>query len=167
MLDATEVTFAQEAPDRVRVEGARAAPRTATYKVSVGYRDGWLGEGQISYGGPGAVARAHLAGKVVGERLKLCGFAYDELRIDLIGIDSLHGPAPDRPEPYEVRLRVAGRSADARSAEAIGWEVDTLYTNGPQGGAGASRGLREIYAVQSVLLARERVRHRIETVSAP
>ena len=167
VLDATEVTFTQEAPDRVRVRGARAAPRTATYKVSVGYRDGWLGEGQISYGGPGAVARARLAGEVVGERLKLCGFAYDQLRIELIGIDSLHGAAPDRPEPYEVRLRVAGRCDDKRGAEAIGWEVDTLYTNGPQGGAGASRDVREIYAVQSVLLARDRVRYRIEKVSAP
>ena len=166
VLDVTELSFAEEAADRVRVEGARARPRTPTHKVSVGYFDGYIGEGQISYGGPGAVARARLAGEVVEERLRLCGFAFDELRVELIGIDSLHGPAPDRPEPYEVRLRVAGRTAERKSAEAIGWEVETLYTNGPQGGAGAFRQAREIYAVQSVLLPRELVAMRIELVAA-
>ena len=165
VLDATGIDFNESGQDQVTLAGARARPRTPTYKVSVGYFDGYLGEGQISYGGPGAVARARLAGEVVRERLRLCGYSYDQLRVELIGLDSLHGPADDRPEPYEVRLRVAGRSADKRTADAVGWEVDTLYTNGPQGGAGATRSLREIYAVQSVLLDRAKVAHRVESVT--
>jgi hypothetical protein len=166
VLDVTEVRFAEERPDRVRVTGAHARPRTPTYKVSVGYFDGYIGEGQISYGGPNAVARARLAGEVVCERLRLRGFAYDELRSELIGLDSLHGPGEGRTEPYEVRLRVAGRTPSRAAAEELGWEVDTLLTNGPQGGAGATAQVREIYAVQSVLLAREAVSTRIETVRA-
>lgn len=166
VLDVTAVGFVEERADRVRVAGARARPRTPTYKVSVGYFDGYMGEGQLSYGGPNAVARARLAGEVVAERLRLRGLAYDELRCELIGLDSLHGPGAGRPEPYEVRLRVAGRTASRAAAEELGWEVETLLTNGPQGGAGHFGQVREIYAVQSVLLAREAVTTRIETVAA-
>lgn len=166
VLDATGVRFEQAGPDRVRAAGARAAPRTPAYKVSVGYFDGYAGEGQISYAGPNAVARARLAAEIVAERLRIRGFAYDEWRVDLIGLDSLHGPGPGRPEPYETRLRVAGRCAGRRAAAAIGHEVETLLTNGPQGGAGDSRSVREILAVQSVLLPRELVRPRVETVRA-
>ncbi len=166
VLDATAIRFHQAGPDQVRVTGARAAPRTASYKVSVGYFDGYIGEGQISYAGPNAAARARLAAEVVAERLAMRGFTYDDWRVDLIGIDSLHGPAPDRPEPYEVRLRLSGRCADRRTAEAIGWEVETLLTNGPQGGAGDSKSAREILAVQSVLLPRSLVTTRTEIVRA-
>jgi hypothetical protein len=166
VLDLSGVDLRPAGPDRVRVEGARARPRTPTYKVSIGYLDGYLGEGQLSYGGPNAVARARLAGEVVRERLRLRGLHYDELRVELIGIDSLHGPGEGRPEPYEVRLRVVGRARERRLAEEIGWEVETLYTNGPQGGAGDSRQVREVLAVQSVLLPRELVRPRVEVVTA-
>jgi hypothetical protein len=154
VLDVTDVDFVAEGKDRVRVTGARARERTASYKVSVGYRDGYIGEGQMSYGGPNAAARARLAGEIVTERLKLRGFAYAELRVDYIGMSSLHGAAERRDEPYEVRLRVAARTPDKRAAEAVGGEVETLYTNGPAGGAGDFKAVREILAVQSVLLPR-------------
>jgi len=167
VLDMQGIKLTEVARDRVKVEGARARPRTPTYKVSVGYFDGYLGEGELSYGGPNAVARARLAGDVVKERLAMLGFEFNDLRIDLIGLDSLHGPADGRPEPYEVRLRVAGRTARREAAEAVGWEVSALYTNGPSGGAGDYVNVREILAVQSVLLPRELAPFRVELVSAP
>jgi hypothetical protein len=157
VLDVSDVDFVEAGRDRIRVEGARARPRTPSYKVSVGYLDGYIGEGQMSYGGPNALARARLAGEIVAERLKLRGYSYDEMRIDYIGLSSLHGAVGPRPEPYEVRLRVAARTRDRRAAEAVGAEVETLYTNGPAGGAGDFKAVREILAVQSVLLPREKV----------
>ena len=166
VLDLRAVRLTAGRSDRVSLSGARARPRTGTYKVSVGYFDGYLGEGELSYGGPNAVARARLAGEIVAERLRLRGFAYDDLRADLIGLDSLHGPGGARPEPYEVRLRVAGRARARKAAEAVGFEVAALYTNGPAGGAGDSARVREILAVQSVLLPREAVRPRVELVEA-
>jgi hypothetical protein len=167
VLDMTGIALRQIARNRVAVAGAAARPRTDSYKVSVGYFDGYLGEGELSYGGANAVARARLAGEVVRERLALRGFSYDDLRCDLIGLDSLHGPGEGRPEPYEVRLRVAGRCATREAAEAVGWEVAALYTNGPAGGAGDYANVREILAVQSVLLPRELVHPWVETVKAP
>ena len=167
VLDMSAISLAEVAPDRIQLSGARATPRTPSYKVSVGYFDGYLGEGQLSYGGPGAVARAHLAGDIVKERLSIRGFSFDDLRIDLIGLDSLHGPGKGRPEPYEVRLRVAGRSESRAAAEAVGWEVAALYTNGPSGGAGDFSSVREILAVQSVLLERDLVPISVKHIEAP
>jgi len=165
VLDMGGISFTEIAPDRVRVDGASAKPRTDTYKVSVGYFDGYLGEGELSYGGPNALARARLAGEIVCERLALRGFSFDDLRTDFIGLDSLHGPGDGRLEPYEVRLRVAARTKSREVAEAVGWEVGALYTNGPSGGAGDSANVREILAVQSVLLPRKLVRPHVETLS--
>jgi hypothetical protein len=44
----------------------------------------------------------------------------------------------------------------------IGNEVETLYTNGPAGGGGASKSAREVVAVQSVLLPRQLVSTSVE-----
>ncbi|MDR8026545.1 DUF1446 domain-containing protein [Burkholderia cenocepacia] len=159
VADFTRVTVTEEAADRVRVTGGRGTARPDTLKVSVAYVDGWIGEGHISYGGPGALARARLALDIVRERLALTGVAASELRFDLIGVDALYGDATPavRGEPAEVRVRVAGRAANAAEAARIGNEVETLYTNGPAGGGGAFKSTREVIAVQSVLLPRAAV----------
>jgi hypothetical protein len=155
--DFSRVSVEEIAPNRVRVSGGRGTERTGTLKVSVGYVDSFIGEGQISYAGPGALARGRLALDIVRERLKLTGVAASELRFDLIGVDALHGPqvAAHANEPYEVRVRVTGRTENLREAVRIGNEVETLYTNGPAGGGGAWKSARDVVAVASVLLPRE------------
>jgi len=168
VADFSEVRIEEAGADRVRVTGGRGAPRTGTLKVSVGYADGYVGEGQISYGGPGAVERARLAIDIVRERLELTGVRMSEARFDLIGLDSLHGSRPSRQaaDPYEVRVRVTGRTDSLAEAARIGNEVETLYTNGPAGGGGVSRHARDIVAVQSVLVPRDLVRTSVSTVEA-
>jgi hypothetical protein len=157
VADFSQVRVEEIAPDRVRVSGGRGSKRTGTLKVSVGYVDSFIGEGQISYAGPGALARGKLALEIVRERLKLTGVAANELRFDLIGVDSLHGSrvSARANEPYEVRVRVTGRTENLREAVRIGNEVETLYTNGPAAGGGAWKSAREVVAVASVLLPRE------------
>ncbi|OMG73543.1 acyclic terpene utilization AtuA family protein [Burkholderia ubonensis] len=159
IADFSGVDVTEEAPDRVRVTGGRGVARPDTLKVSVAYADGFIGEGQISYGGPGALARARVALDIVRERLALTGVAASELRFDLIGVDSLYGgtAVAEPGEPAEVRVRVAGRAATADEALRIGNEVETLYTNGPAGGGGVVKASREVIAVQSVLLPRTAV----------
>jgi acyclic terpene utilization AtuA family protein len=155
VLDLTDLEMAQDGRDRVRVWGANARPRTPTYKVTVGYDDGYIGEGQISYAGIHAVEKAKWAAEVVQQRLKDRGLKYSEVRVDLIGMSSLHGQPEARPEPYEVRLRLAMRTTDRKAAEAVGFEVRALHVNGPgSGGGGSDPIVREILAVQSVLLPR-------------
>ncbi|WP_296182944.1 acyclic terpene utilization AtuA family protein [Pseudomonas sp. UBA1879] len=158
--DFSAVSFDVVAPNEVRAEGASGRVRPETLKVSVGFLDGWIGEGQISYGGPGALARAQLARDVVLGRLKITGVACEDVRADLIGVDSLHGldlGSRASAEPWEVRLRVAARCADKSEAVRVGNEVETLYTNGPYGGGGATKSVRQVVAVASLLLPRETI----------
>ena len=168
VADFSQVKVEEIAPDRVRVSGGRGTRRTDTLKVSVGYVDSFIGEGQISYAGPGAVARGRLALEIVRERLKLTGVAASELRFELVGVDSLHGPdvSACANEPYEVRVRVAGRTESLREAVRIGNEVETLYTNGPAAGGGAWKSARDVVAVASVLLPRDLAKPQIRFVGA-
>lgn len=168
VADFSAITVEAIGPDRVRVRGGRGTPRTGLLKVSVGYVDGFVGEGQISYAGPGALARARLALEIVRERLVLTNVRCSETRFDLIGVNALHGAAlsSSHAEPYEVRVRVSGRTDSRAEAVRIGNEVETLYTNGPAGGGGATKAAREIIAVQSVLIARELVRPAVHIVEA-
>ena len=159
--DFSQVGFVEEGSDRVRAKGAGGRARPEQLKVSVGYLEGWIGEGQMSYGGPGAVARAQLARDVVLKRLELIGVKMQDVRAELIGMDALHGPR-STVEPWEVRLRVAARCAARSDAVRVGNEVETLYTNGPSGGGGASKSVRQVVAVASLLLPRGAVNPRIE-----
>jgi Acyclic terpene utilisation family protein AtuA len=168
VADFSQVKVEEIGPDRVRVSGGRGAKRTDTLKVSVGYVDSYIGEGQISYAGPGALARGRLALEIVRERLQLTGVETSELRFELVGVDALHGPdlSARANEPYEVRVRVAGRTENLREAVRIGNEVETLYTNGPAAGGGAWKSARDVVAVASVLLPRELAKPQIRFVGA-
>jgi hypothetical protein len=159
IADFSGVTLSEEAPDRIRIEGGSGNGRPETLKVCIGYRDGWVGEGQISYAGPGAVARARLALAIVEERLRLIGARCRETRFDLIGLDALHGDWLSRSssEPHEVRARVVARTDSSAEAARIGNEVEALYTNGPAGGGGATRHVREVIGVASTYVPQEQV----------
>ncbi|VVM97338.1 acyclic terpene utilization AtuA family protein [Pseudomonas viridiflava] len=158
--DFSGVSFHADAENRVQVAGADGRARPETLKVSVGYLDGWIGEGQISYGGPGALARARLAREVVLERLRLTGVIVEDLRAELIGVDALHGSelgSRAMAEPWEVRLRIAARCVERSEAVRVGNEVETLYTNGPYGGGGATKAVRQVVAVASLFVPRDAV----------
>ncbi|MEQ8367347.1 MAG: acyclic terpene utilization AtuA family protein [Roseicyclus sp.] len=156
VLDLSEVDLIETGPDRVAVTGARANPAPEMLKVLVAYADGFIGEGEVGYAGIGAVERARLAAQVVQDRLRRRGFAYDEMRVDLIGCTSLHGAASGASDPYEVRLRIAARTSDRKAAAAVGFEVRAMHVNGPTGGGGGSvPSVRDVMAIQSVLVPRD------------
>lgn len=167
VADFSAVTITKVGPDRVAVSGATGRERPPTLKVSLGYRDGYHGEGQISYAGPGAAARGQLALEIVRERLRLTGVAPTELRTDLIGLNAVSSGGELRCEEHigEVRLRVVGRTGTAEDAVRIGNEVETLYTNGPAGGGGVTKSVREVIAILSTFLPRERVQPEIHTAT--
>ena len=154
VADFSKATLTQIGPDRVQVNGATGHQRPEKLKVTVGHRDGFIGEGQISYAGLGAVARGQLALDVVKERL--AGVAALDSRFELIGVNAIHGAALGADHtPYEVRARVAMRVASRAEAELVAMEVEALYLNGPASGGGATQSVREVIAAASVLIPRE------------
>ncbi|WP_300647471.1 acyclic terpene utilization AtuA family protein [Paenalcaligenes sp.] len=154
--DFSQVQFTQVGPSQIAIQGASGREKSGLLKVSIGYQDGYVGTGEIAYAGPSAKERAELAYQVVQERLQQLGVDYSELRGDLIGVSALHGDAIStsyqRIAPYEVLLRVSGRTQTREAAQTIGNEVEALYTNGPAGGGGAKKWVKEIVAVASVLI---------------
>jgi len=164
--DFSKVQLDDEGKDRVRVSGATGRPAPSTLKVAVGYRDGFIGEGQISYGGAGCVARARLAAEIVRSRLSARGVQWHEMRADLIGVDSLYHRELNQAEPAEVRLRVAARTNSLEDAEAVGLEVEGLWIAGPYGGGGAMRAAREVTAMGTIYLPRDAVLPEIAILEA-
>jgi hypothetical protein len=131
--------------------------------VSVGIKEGWIGEAEITYAGLGCLNRARLAEQVVRERIRIGGVRLEELRVDYIGMNSLHGAAslPTLHEPYEVRLRFAGRARAKRDAAKLAGEVETLVGKGPAMSSLPRTTLREVLAIYSVLIPRSAVSPRI------
>lgn len=163
VADFSRVQLQDDGPDRVRVTHASGSARTDTLKVTVGYRDGYIGEGQISYAGPGARARGELALALVRERLQAQGLDLD-MRLDLIGVNAILGSARSSEEPDEVRVRVAARAPTQAQARRVAQEVEALYTNGPAGGGGASQGVREVIAAASLLMPRDWVQTEVHLI---
>jgi hypothetical protein len=155
----SQVQLQEVGPDRVQVQGASGTARPDQLKVTLGYRDGFIGEGQISYAGPGARARGELALNILQHRLQRLGLGELEQRAELIGVNALHGPSlgADR-EPYEVRVRLAVRCPTRAQAERVGQEVEALYLNGPAGGGGVTQSVREVVAAASALMPRAAVK---------
>ncbi len=158
VADFSEVQFTEIGKDKVEVRGATGHPKTDTLKVSVGYKDCFIGEGEISYGGTGSLARAELAADIVKKRFELTGIELDEMKIDYIGMNATYwNHNYSYTIPDEVRLRVSGRTKSFETARKIGREVEALYTNGPAGGGGARQNVREIMSIASILIDRHDV----------
>jgi len=160
VADITEATVTAVGPDAVRLEGVRGHARPATLKVNVCFESGWFAEGEISYAGARAEARARLAGEVLRERLAGLG----PLRIDLIGVTSVLGDDAGRwldatgdGGARDVRLRVALQHRDHASAQRLLREVTALYTCGPAGGGGVRTAMRPRLGTVSCLVPREAV----------
>jgi hypothetical protein len=163
--DFSPVRLHEQGPDRVLATGAGGGPRPAKLKATIGWRDGWIGEGQISYAGPGACERGELALQVLQRRLSVIGLSRHEFRAELIGVNAMHGPRlGGERTPYEVRARLAVRCASHAEAERVGQEVEALYLNGPAGGGGVTQSVREVIAAGSAMVPREAVRPAVQVM---
>lgn len=162
VVDFTTVRLEQAGPDRVRVSNIGGKPRTPTLKVSIGCTEGFIGEDMFFYAGPGALRRAQLAKRILEERFRIVGLQAEDVRIDFLGLNAIHGAAtpPDAPEPYEVAVRVAARTRTREEAIKVGREVDGMAVSGI-----AHTGkrvphqdrTREVIGVWSSLVPREQV----------
>lgn len=167
VVDFTQARIEQLAPDRVRVTGLTGKPRTPTLKVSMGCTEGFIGEDMFFYAGPGALRRAQLAKRILEERLRIVKLDAEDVRIDFLGLNAVHGAATpaDAPEPYEVAVRVAARTRSREEAVKVGREVDGMAVSGI-----AHTGkrvphqerTREVIGVWSSLVPREQVTAHID-----
>lgn len=162
ILDFTEISFDEVAPNRVRVHGARSRGRPSKLKVS-GFVDlpGIIADVEIGYAGTHCLQRGKVAADAL--RLRLDDVPPEDLRIDLVGIDSTLGAAslPPSNRVPEVRVHVSARCLDAEMAQIIEDEVYSLTLSGPAGGGSVRSERRANLAVVDGFIERGAVKTEI------
>ena len=158
VLDFTGVQFEEIAPNRMRMSGAKARGRPSRLKVSGFVEEpGVIADVEIGYAGTHAAQRGRIAADTL--RLRLDHIAPEDLRVDLVGIDSTLGraslPPPNRVP--EVRMHVSARCADAAMAQAVEDEMYALTLSGPAGGGSVRSERRPCLAVVDGFIDRDLV----------
>ncbi len=172
VIDLTGVRLRQIGRDRIEVTGVRGKPAPQRLKTTVCYDGGWLGEAEISYAGPNALARARLAADILRERLRTRIPPEAGRRIDLIGHVSVFdddsgqlqaGTEPAIP-PEDIRLRLAVAHPQRAWVERATGELLGLYCSGPAGGSGVRRQFQPRVCTASFLVARQDIEPHMDLV---
>lgn len=163
VADFSNLVIKSVGENRMLISGGTGHAPTGLLKVSVGYYDSWIGEGQITYAGSNAVARGKLALSILRDRLAAYSDSILEIRAELIGVDSVFGAKLETvTEITEVRARFVVRSEGPEIAEGVCHEVDSLYLNGPAAGGGIVTSTRHVLAVASTLIPAETIAANVE-----
>ena len=134
VLDFTGIRFQQIGHNKVRMTGARSLGPPPTLKVA-GFLElpGYIADCEIGFAGTGALERAQRAADTL--RLRLSGWASEDIAIDLVGIDSvLRAGSLPAAAPAELRVHVSARCADLDMAQVVEDEVYAMTLSGPAGG---------------------------------
>ena len=167
VADFSTVSVRAAGTDRVRIDGAGGAPRPEQLKVTVAFDGGWLAEAGVSYAGDGAQARASMAGEIVAERMRRVHGTNAPVRVDLVGVQSLHATAFDYPtDSRDVRLRCAMRASSREEADLLLWEVESLLCCGPSAGGGYRGTATPSVLTCSASIGRDAISPRVEVLEA-
>lgn len=121
VCDLTGVRVQQQAPNRVRVSGARGTPPPPTYKASATYQQGYRCAAQLSIFGMDAVAKAERTGEALLNRVrKLLHDAghedFEKTHVTVLGVEQSYGPHADPNRALrEAMVRVAVMHASAEA----------------------------------------------------
>jgi hypothetical protein len=100
--------------------------------------------------------------------LRLAAFERDDIRIDLVGINSILGAASLRAaDPAEVRVHVSARCPEAEIAQWVEDEVYAMTLSGPAGGGSVRSERRPRLDVVDGLIDRDLVETRLSWETAP
>ncbi|WP_260287166.1 acyclic terpene utilization AtuA family protein [Peribacillus aracenensis] len=164
--DFTNVQMEEIDKDTVKVWGVKGKTAPESLKAGIAYTDGYIGEGECSFTWPDAVGKARRAIEILKHRFETVKLEAEEVRYDLIGVDSCHWSASPEPDPdiNEVRLRVAAKCREKKEAAKVARETTSLMGVGPIGATGqlGAPAPREVFALWPTLVPREEVKTRVE-----
>ncbi len=137
IVDISEVTLTEVAPNRVRMAGAAGTARPERLKVSASLEAGWFASSSLLVPGPDAMDRARATDATLRNRLADTDL---DIRSELIGAGMTLPPGIDPSwhvsEPTEVMLRWAVVGDDRDEVIHFSREVAPLVLTGPGGVSG-------------------------------
>lgn len=135
VVDMTSVRLDDLGGDRVRVSEVTGRPPTGRYKAVGASTDGYSAEASFAFGWPDAPAKARAAARVARKRIADAGIDLQDWHVELFGVNALHGPAaPPDPDPAEVVLRLAWKTADREAAATAARHIIPLALSAPMPG---------------------------------
>ena len=162
-VDLSGIQITDVAANRLKVTGAIGHPPPETLKATLCVDGGWLGESEISYAGPNALARARLAVDTVRARLQILAIE-DPCRIEIIGTGTVHSndiadfsDGAGISSAGEYRVRAAIRTQSREDARRLTDEILALYCCGPAAGGGVRQSVTPQVSTASVLIDRQLV----------
>ena len=148
---------------RLGPQGGRTHQKKAPQKLkaTICCDNGFMGEAEISYAGPNALARAKLAGEVISERIQILGLQ-GQLRVEIIGGGSVHfsmdeASSYELPNDGDYRVRTSAIYPKRYQAQQMVDEVMSLYCCGPAAGGGGRGYVTPQSSTASILVSRETV----------
>jgi hypothetical protein len=167
VLDMGTLDFDDQGNDRVKVAGARGAPRPAKLKVVGGYHDGWMGTGMIGFSWPQAYAKCAKAAETIRTLVAERGWPVEDMNVEYLGYDSLLGANADpthRDQLNECFLRMTIRTQERKVADAYGRLFPWLGLSGPPyvGSLKGVQGAKELLGIWPTLVTRELVEAKVE-----
>ena len=162
VVDFSTAVIEEVSKNKVAVKHIGGKSRTDTLKVSLGVLEGFIGQDMFFFAGPGCLEKAKIAKDILEKRFRIIGVVAEDIRIDFIGINAIHGPISPEPcmAPYEVGIRVAGRTQLRTDAEKICAEIDSMAVSGLSGtGKSVPFGerVREVIGLWSTLIDRNSI----------
>ena len=114
--------------------------------------------------------KAHLADRVLRERLDRLGLRFDHILTEFVGASATHGRLAGEPhaELAEVQLRIGVRGSDRSAVERFTREIAPLVLNGPPsvtGFAGGRPKVEEVVAYWPALVDKLVVTPRVEVLA--
>ena len=166
IIDFSSVEIQDLGRDEIQVGGCQPVSVPDTLKVSVGIKDGFAASGSIIYGGAFAIERANLAAQIVKERwVNVYGRPVDEVNLSLVGLNStVPWVSINSGATEEVMVRFGLRTFDEKLARAFCSEIESLYTNGPAGGGGASASYKHTMGIVSTLIPADLVEQKVDFI---
>ncbi|MDB5750717.1 MAG: hypothetical protein JWP65_1138 [Ramlibacter sp.] len=173
IADFTSLRLQQSGTDRVRVWDVKGRTPPEMLKLVVGYQDGWIGESMAFFPWPNAYDRALKAKQTMLERFERMGLEASQVHFDLIGLNTLHGPAAPAPDPAaanelpEVGLRCAVRTRTMEEADKVRRAGAHLWIMGPGGTSfGTPIKPRPVISLWPTLIPRSYVEQKTQTLVA-
>jgi len=163
-VDISQVKIEEIGKDLVEISDIKGKPSSDQYKLSIGYHAGYKVVTHLAFAWPDAYEKAQYAADIIMKKMKRKNLKAEDIRIDYIGLNSLHLGVANMSEDIinnlnEVVLRIAIRTLEKEEAEKIVPEIAPLQLNGPPGASffGGRARVQEVIGLWPTFVPKEAV----------